>query len=139
MAIVAFCFSIAFLILEIIMPDLIYLNLAIASFVTGGAILFSANPWVIWSACILSLIGSFTIIRPKMINFAKKQNMQKNIKSKYLGQIAKVVEKIDSKSGILTINDERWQARTSKDEVIEQGQSAKITDYKDIIMYVEKV
>ena len=139
MALVAFCFSCAFLILEIIMPDVIYLNLAIASFVTGGVMLFTANPVVIISALAVSLIGSFAIIRPRIISYAKKRKMQDDIKSKYLGQIAQVVEKTDSNSGVLTINNERWQARTSNNEVIEQGESAKITNYKDIVMYVEKV
>ena len=139
MAIVAFCFSCVFLILEIMIPDVFYLNLAVAALITGGTMLLTTNVVTIVCACLVSLAFSFLAIRPKVLKIEKNRKMQSDIKSQYLGKIAQVVEKIDKNSGILTINDERWQARTSNDEVIEKGQSAKITNYKDIIMYVEKV
>ncbi len=139
MALVAFGFSFAFLFLELMMTDVIFLNLAIASAITGGVLLVSASIPVIISAFAISLVGSFLFIRPKVINYERKRKLQKQLKVKYLGKIAQVVEKTDSNSGLLTIDNERWQARTLKNETIESGESAKITNCKNIIMYVERV
>ena len=139
MALVAFCFSCAFLFLELIIPGVIYLNLAVASLIAGGTMLLTTNPYIIAGMFLVSLGASFTVVRPKVINYEKKQKLQENVKNEYIGKIAQVAERIDKNSGILSINNERWQARTVNDEAIEQGQNAKITNFKDVVMYVEKV
>ena len=139
MSVFAFGFTCAFLMLELMMPNVIYLNLALATFALGSTLLFTENIWINTGAFILALALSFTVIRPKVIRYEKHRIMTEHIKEKYLGKIAQVVEKIDKNSGILLVDDERWQARTKNDETIEQGQCAKITNYKDIIMYVEKI
>ena len=139
MALVAFCFSCAFLFLELIIPGVVYLNLAVASLIMGGAMLLTANPYIIAGVFLLSLAGSFTIVRPKIMTLERKLKCQENVRAQYIGKIAQVVERTDKNSGILSINNERWQARTTNDEAIEQGQEAKITNFKDIVMYVEKV
>ena len=139
MALIAFGFACAFLILELFIPNVIYLNLAIATFAMGSTMLFSANIWAIAGAFVLTLALSFTVIRPKVINYEKKRVMTEQVKDKYLGKIAQVVEKTDKNAGVLVVDNERWQARTNNEDTIEQGQNAKITNYKDIIMYVEKV
>jgi len=132
-------FSIAFLILELIIPNVIYLNLAIASIITAATTFFTANGLILAGVFAFSLIGSIFIIRPKVVFFEKQRKQQKKVKAEYIGKIAQIVEKTDKNSGILTIDNQRWQARTKNDETIEQGQNVKITNYKDIVMYVEKV
>jgi len=139
MALLAFCLSCTFLILELILPDLIYINLALACFMTGGAILLGANTIVTSIVFILSLAFSFLIVRPKVKTFLSKIKRNDTVKSKYIGKIVDVVENTNKDSGILSVNNERWQARTVDNETIEQGQKAKITDFKDVVMYIERI
>ena len=138
MSLVAFSFSCAFLFLELIIPGVIYLNLALACLITGGAMLTTNNPYILTATFVLSLAASFIAIRPRVINIEKKRKLTENVKANYIGKIAEVIQRTDSRSGLLSINNERWQARTLNNETIEQGQQAKITDYKDIVMYVER-
>ena len=132
-------FSVAFLILELIIPNVIYLNLAIASIITAATTFFITNGLILAGVFVLSLISSIFVIRPKVVFFEKQRKQQKKVKAEYIGKIAQIVETTNKNSGILTIDNQRWQARTKNNEIIEQGQNAKITNYKDIVMYVEKV
>ena len=139
MALVAFCFSCTFLILELIIPGVIYLNLAIAMLVTGVALLLTTYMAIIVPIFIVSLATSFAIVRPRILSLEMKRKCQDRVKAQYIGKIAQLVEKTDKNSGLLTIDNERWQARTMHDETLEQGESVKIANYKDIVMYVERV
>ena len=140
MTIVALCFCCAFLILELMIPNVIFLNVAIAVFFSALAIYAGLNIYAIAGIFLLGLIGSIALIRPKVISIEKKHNQVKEIEAKYVGKIFSASEKINSTSGFVTIENERWQARTkNKNETIEEGQNAKIINYKDIVMYVEKI
>lgn len=67
----------------------------------------------------------------------RKENKEKTgMEAKYIGKIAKVIEKIDSENGVISIYDERWQARSN--EVIEAGQNVEIIGYDSLIMKVKK-
>lgn len=133
------CFSFVFLILEMMIPGVFFLNFALAGFITAITSLFSANPIVLLILfSVLSIISMYTL-RPLLLKYEKNKKQQSGIEAKYIGKIAKVVERIDKNSGVLSIYDERWQARTKNDEIIEAGSDAKITGYESIVMYVEKV
>jgi len=61
------------------------------------------------------------------------------MEAKYVGKTAKVIEDIDKDKGAISIYDERWQARSIDEGIIETGSIVKIESYESIIMYVRKV
>ena len=57
---------------------------------------------------------------------------------KYIGKIAKVVERVTKTGGVVSMYDERWNARCVKDEEIEVGTEVKIIKNESLILFVEK-
>lgn len=136
---VILCFSCVFLILEMMIPGIFFLNFALAGLITAGLSLFIGNLIVLTVLfSVLSLISMYTL-RPLLLKSEENRKQQSGIEAKYIGKIAKVAERIDKNAGVLSIYDERWQARTRTDEILEAGDDAKITGYESIVMYVEKV
>ena len=135
---VILCFGITFLILEMIIPGIFFLNFAIAAFVCAVLSLYITDIVIITVIfCVLSVILMYTL-RPLLVKCEKNKKQQTGICAKYVGKKAKVVERVDRNSGAISIYDERWQARTLDDEIIEVGQEAEIVKYESIIMYVKK-
>lgn len=133
------CFGVTFLILEMMMPSVFFLNFALAAFICAGLSLFISNISIL-AICfaILSIISIYTL-RPLLLKNQKTKKQQSGIEAKYIGQIASVVSKIDKNSGVISIYDERWQARTKDDEVIEEGSKVEIIGNESIVMFVKKV
>ena len=138
MTIIALAFGIAFFMLELIIPNVIYLNIGIAFIITACVSLLTLNPIVLGLAFVLGLATSVAAVRPRVINFERNRKIQKKLKENYLGKIAQIVETTTKNAGMLEINNERWQARTFTDDVIEKGQSVKIKSCKNIVMYIER-
>lgn len=135
---VILCFGITFLILEMMIPGIFFLNFAIAAIVCAILSFFIKSIFVLITVfCVLSIIFIYTL-RPLLIKTEKNKKAQTGICAKYVGKTATVVETVDKSKGAISIYDERWQARTKDDEIIEIGQEAEIVDYESIIMYVKK-
>ena len=130
--------GIIFLLLEIFIPSMFFINFALASVVCAIISLFYKNIFgLIAIFSILSLAFIF-ILRP--IFQKKSPNEQKTgIEEKYVGKTARVIESVTCNSGIITIYDERWQARNVEDSTIEINCNVEIVGYEGLIMKVKKI
>ena len=133
------CVGIIFLLLEIFIPGLFFLNLAISAFICAVVAFFVPNITVlILTFCILSVILIFTL-RPLLIKISNGKKQQTGIEEKYIGKTAVAVENISKNSGAISIYDERWQARNIDDSTIEKGSQVEIVGNESIVMKVKKV
>ena len=139
MSIVILSFALAFFMLDLIIPNYIYMNPGIALLVTGWAAVLTENPFVLTAIFGLSLVTSIVAIRPRVIIYERNREIRKKMKAKYLGKIAQVVETTGRNSGVLSIDNERWQARSYADNVFTKGQNVRIKNCKNITMYIDKV
>ncbi len=128
-----------FIILEMLVPSMFFLNLAIAGFVTAIAAIWVTN-WIIdiLIFVILSII-SIIFIRPLLMKNKNEKDQQTGMEGKYIGKIVKVIEPVSRFSGAITIYDERWEARCKDDETIPAGTEVKIIKYDSLILTVEKI
>lgn len=128
-----------FLILEMFTPTMFFLNFSISAFICAILSLYVKNVYfliVVFS--ILSVVLIFTL-RPLLVRKTQNKNLETGINAKYIGKTAKVIEKIDSNSGAITIYDERWQAKSKNNETFEVDEMVKIVGFEGIVAYVEKV
>ena len=128
-----------FLILEMFTPTMFFLNFSISAFICAILSLYIKNVYfliVVFS--ILSVVLIFTL-RPLLVRKTQNKNLETGINAKYIGKTAKVIEKIDSNSGAITIYDERWQAKSKNNETFEVDEIVKIVGFEGIVAYVEKV
>lgn len=126
-------------ILEMILPSMFFLNLAVAGFLTAIIAVFINN----WVNLVLIFVGlsilSILFLRPILIKNKKDKETETGMQDKYIGHIVKVIEPVDKFSGSITIYDERWEARCQTDEPIPQGTEVKITGYNGLILNVERI
>jgi len=128
------------LILEMVVPSMFFLNLALAAFFTAIFALFIANLASLTFIFIFLSVLSIFLLRPILIkNRKNSQEYKTGFEAKYAGKIVKVIETITKHSGAITIYDERWDARTEKDEEIPEGSDVKIVRNESLIMYVERI
>ena len=128
-----------FLILEMFTPTMFFLNFSISAFICAILSLYVKNVYfliVVFS--IISVVLIFTL-RPLLVRKTQNKNLETGINAKYIGKTAKVIEKIDSNSGAITIYDERWQAKSKNNETFEVDEMVKIVGFEGIVAYVEKV
>lgn len=127
-----------FIILEMAVPSMFFLNLAVAGFITALISLFVTN-WIflIVIFTVLSIL-SIALLRPLLLRKSSKEQ-QTGMEGKYIGKIVKVIEPIDKYNGAITVYDERWEARTDSDEQIPVGTEVKIVKYDSLILTVERV
>lgn len=131
--------GIIFLLMEMFFPAMFFLNFAFAAFVCALISYFYQNIVVlIVLFCLISFISIFAI-RPLFFKNKTKKEEKTGMEEKYVGQIAKVVEPIDKTKGVISIYDERWQARNIDDFTIEVGENIKIMGYDSLIMKVKKL
>lgn len=130
--------GIIFVLLEIFIPSMFFLNLALAAFVCAGVSYFISNiPILITVFCILSVIFIFGL-RP--IFQKKSSNEEKTgIEEKYINKTAQASENIDRNSGAISIYDERWEARNIDEGTIEAGSKVQIVRNESLIMFVKKI
>ena len=136
---IIFCIGFLFLILEMFTPSMFFLNFAISAFICAILSLITTNIYILTIVfSILSILFIFTL-RPVLMKNLNNKKLQTGINAKYVGKIAKAVEDIDKNSGVISIYDERWQARNIEDSVILKGENVEITGNESIIMKVKKI
>lgn len=130
--------GVLFIIVEIFTPILFFLNLAIACFVTAIFALYITD-WNILVPVFVVLSAMFLFfLRPLLIK-ARTNGQKTGVEEKYIGKIAKVTETITSNSGVVSIYNERWEARTNDGEEIPAGSDVKIVRNESLILFVEKI
>lgn len=129
--------GILFLIVELFTPALFFLNFAIACFITAIVAFYIVDWSVLVPIFVILSAILLLFLRPVLIR--KKNNGQKTgVEEKYLGKKAKVIEKITSNSGVVSLYDERWNARSESGEEVEVGAEVKIIRNESLMLYVEK-
>lgn len=131
--------GVAFLILEMLVPSMFFLNLALAGFVTAVIALFIKS-WIVLTFIFIVLsILSILLLRPILLKQKASKDKVTGMEGKYIGQIVKVIEPITKYSGAITIYDERWEARTEGEETIPAGSEVKIIKNESLVLTVEKI
>ena len=127
------------LILEMIVPSMFFLNLALAGFLTAITATF-LNNWIYLTVIfvVLSVI-SILFLRPILLRHRKNKEQETGIQGKYIGKIVKVIEPVTKYSGAITIYDERWEARVEGDETIPAGCEVKIVKNDSLVLTVERI
>ena len=129
----------AFLILEMLVPSMFFLNLAFAGFLTAIIAVWFTD-WI-WLTIIFSLLSlaSILLLRPLMLRRRKTLAQTTGMEAKYIGKTVKVIEPIDRLSGAISVYDERWEARADVDKPIAKGKAVKIIKYDSLILTVEEI
>ena len=128
-----------FIILEMVVPSMFFLNLAVAAIVTALAAVWIASWTVLIIIFTVLSIVSILFLRPLLIKNKKDKESQTGMESKYIGKIVKVIEPITKFSGAITVYDERWEARVDSDETIPVGSEVKIVKNESLVLTVEKI
>lgn len=130
--------GLAFLVLEMFTPAMFFLNFAIASFFTALISLFITNINILMFIFVVFSLVLLIFLRPILVKSKTSKLQQTGIESKYIGKTAKVLENITKDKGVISIYDERWEARTINNEEILSGKIVKIIKHESLIMYVEE-
>ena len=130
--------GVGFVILEIFTPSMFFLNFALASFITALASVYIASKFALVLIFFVLSFLSFAFLRPIIIKKNTKET-KTGIEDKYIGRVAKVVEEISEYKGVISIYDERWEARSEDKSVIPAGDEVKIIRNESLIMYVTKL
>lgn len=129
--------GILFLIIEIFTPMFFFLNFAIAAFLTAVLALFVFS-WNILIPSFVALSAIFLIfLRPLLVK-NKNGDKKTGVEEKYIGKTAKVIETVTSVSGVVSIYDERWNARSNTGEEFPVGTEVKIIKNESLMLFVEK-
>lgn len=129
--------GVVLVIVEIMTPTMFCLNLALACFGTAVVSLYTADymtltvSWVVFSCVFLLLL------RPVLVRKASGKGTETGI-GLYIGRQAKVLEKVDADNGVISIFDERWNARSLDKSEIAEGATVIIEKNDNLIMYVRK-
>lgn len=130
--------GILFLIIEIFTPVLFFLNFALACFLTAILALFVLS-WNILIPAFVAFSAIFLLfLRPLLIK-SKNGDKKTGVEEKYIGKTAKVLEPVTTTSGVVSIYDERWNARSNSGEEIPAGTEVKIIKNESLLLYVEKI
>lgn len=128
-----------FLILEMLVPSMFFLNLAVAGFITAIAAVWIANLVTLLILFAVLSILSIAFLRPILVKNKKDKEKETGMGGKYIGKNVKVIEPVGKFSGAITIYDERWEARTDSDETIPAGAEVRIIKYDSLILTVERI
>ena len=131
--------GLAFLILEMVVPSMFFLNLAFAGFITAIIALFIKSWIVLTFIFVILSILAILLLRPILVKQKEAKEKETGMEGKYIGQIVKVIEPITQYSGAITIYDERWEARVESDETIPAGSEVKIIKNESLVLTVEKI
>lgn len=130
--------GVIFVIIEMLTPVMFFLNLALACFVTAVAALYFVN-WNILIPVFVVFSAIFLLfLRPLLIK-TRTSAQNTGVEEKYIGNIAVVSETVTSKSGVVSIYNERWTARSQNGEEIPAGEQVKIVRNESLILFVEKL
>lgn len=129
--------GILLVILEMLTPAMFFLNLAIASFITAVISIYFPD-WetlsIIW--VILSLV-CLLFFHPLMV---KKGQASASVTGmgRYVGTRAKVIEAINGDGGVVSVFDERWNAKSIDGSSITKGEYVIIEKNEDLVLFVRK-
>lgn len=129
-------FGIIFIILEMLVPSVFFLNFAVGAFVSAICSLYITSWTALIIISVLVSLLSLLILRPLLVKKADK-SQETGISGKYIGKIAKVVETVTKDSGVISIYDERWQARS--EEEIPVDANVEIVKNESLVMFVKEV
>jgi len=129
--------GIIFVLLELFIPSMFFLNFALAAFITAGVSVFTAKMSVLVIVFFVFSFLSFAFLRPLLLK-KKTKETETGVNDKYIGKKAKVIEEISADNGAISIYDERWSARTEDGSVIPAGAEVEIVRNDSLIMYVKK-
>lgn len=131
--------GLAFLILEMSVPSMFFLNLAFAGFITAIVAVWFTD-WV-WLTIIFSILAllSILLLRPLMLRSRKTNEQTTGMAAKYVGKTVKVIEPVSRLSGAITVYDERWEARAEVEKPIAKGTAVKIIGYDSLVLKVEEI
>jgi len=130
--------GILFLIIEIFTPVLFFLNFALACFITAIVALLTTDWNVLIPVFVIFSALFLLFLRPLLIK--KRANGEKTgVEEKYIGKIAKVTDTITPNKGVVSIYNERWEARSNTGEEIPVGSEVKIIRNESLVLFVEKV
>lgn len=125
-----------FLVLEMFTPLLFFLNFAIGAFITAIASFVITDINVLMVVFVVLSLVLLWFLRPILIKTKAANNSKTGMESKYIGQIAKVIEEVTPTSGAISIYDERWEARSFDNENIPVGSIVEIKKHESLIMSV---
>ena len=123
-----------FLLIEMFVPMLFFVNFALACFVTAGLTLFTEDITFLTIETVILSALFLWLLRPILM---EKLHAKTGVEDKYIGKVVKVIEPINANGGAITIYGERWNAKA--DEEIEAGADVKIIKNDSLILYVKKV
>lgn len=129
--------GLVFLVLEMFTPMLFFLNFAIASFITAIASFIITDINILMLIFVVLSLLLLWFLRPLLIKSKSQKNSKTGMESKYIGQTAKVIEEVTSDSGVISIYDERWNARSINNEIIPIGSIVEIVKHESLIMSVK--
>lgn len=129
--------GIAFVILELFVPSMFFLNFALAAFLTAIVSLFTSDMLMLVLVFFVLSFLSFAFLRPLLLK-KKSKETETGVNDKYIGKKAKVTEDVSGDNGAISIYDERWNARTEDGSVIPSGEEVTIIRNDSLIMYVRK-
>jgi len=127
-----------FLLIEIFTPVLFFLNFALACFITAVVAFFTADWNILIPVFVIFSALFLMFLRPLLIK-SRTNGQKTGVEEKYIGKTAKVVETVTSNSGVISLYDERWNARSQSGEDLEIGSVVKIVRNESLMLYVEKV
>ncbi len=131
--------GIVFIIIEIFTPVMFFLNLALACFLTAIVALFILDWNILVPVFAVSSIIFLLFLRPLLVKTRSNGDRKTGVDEKYIGKIAKVVETVTSNSGVISLYDERWNARSNLGEEIPVGSEVKIVRNESLMLFVEKI
>ena len=130
--------GVIFIIIEIFTPVMFFLNLALACFLTAVVALFITD-WNVLVPVFVVLSAVFLIfLRPFLVK-VRTNGQKTGVEEKYIGKIAKVTETVTTNSGVISIYNERWEARSSTGEEIAKDSEVKIIRNESLVLFVEKL
>lgn len=130
--------GIIFLIIEMITPVLFFLNFALACFFTAVVGFFVNDLNILIPICFVFSGLFLMFLRPLLVK-SRLDNPKTGIEEKYIGKTAKVIDSITSSKGVISIYNERWEARSNDGEEIPTGSEVKIIRNESLVLFVEKV
>lgn len=129
--------GIVFIILELFVPSMFFLNFALAAFITAVASLYTSKILTLTLVFFIFSFLSFALLRPLLLK-KKNKEVETGVNDKYIGKKARVIEDVSGDNGAISIYDERWNARTEDGSVIPAGTEVEIVRNDSLIMYVKQ-
>jgi len=130
--------GVIFIIIEIFTPVLFFLNLALACFMTA-VIGYYVSDWNILVPVFVVFSALFLFFLRPILVLNRTNGQKTGVEEKYIGKVAKVTDVVTATSGVVSIYNERWEARSNTGEEIPTGAEVRIVRNDSLVLYVEKI